>query len=103
MYLNELAGDPIEWTTTPVHKVIPTAQQIPVRVVAGKLMITLKAAAWITVSRIDISGRTVDVLHDAILPAGSTGISLNKKASGMTFLMVKGNGIDFILREIVVR
>ncbi|MBN1309747.1 MAG: hypothetical protein JXA18_17635 [Chitinispirillaceae bacterium] len=103
MYLNGLAGDPVKWSTTPVRTAIPAAGQTMVRVVAGKLKITLKAAARVTVSRFDLSGKTVDVLHDGVLPAGGACITLNKKASGVTFLKVKGVGIDFVHREIVVK
>ncbi|MBN1309746.1 MAG: hypothetical protein JXA18_17630 [Chitinispirillaceae bacterium] len=103
MYLNELAGDSVSYAKTAITTAMSAVTQTTVRVFDGKLALSLKSAAKITVSRIDISGKIVDVLHTGILPAGSSGIALTPKTSGVTFLKVSGGGIDFIHPEIAVR
>jgi hypothetical protein len=106
MYLNELAGDPVRYGSSQVKTASGFAAQPSIKTAAGKMTLSLKFAARINVSRIDLSGKTIEVLHDGAVPAGDVSIALhqkNKKAVGVTFIKVKGGGIDFIRREIASR
>lgn len=104
LYLNELADDPIGQTHS--KEILTNAIQAPVQVAAGKVILSLQSETNITISRIDLRGRTKELIYDGLMKAGIVTIPINRRrnnASGLTFLIVKGNGINVIHREIGLR
>jgi hypothetical protein len=90
MYLDELAGDPVVYSTTSAIGPVAPARAAP-RLLGGMLRLDLACASEVRVDAVDLSGRIIASVYHGALPAGEA--SLPTELSGR-------RGVNFLRIEI---
>ncbi|MBN2037364.1 MAG: hypothetical protein JW768_11525 [Chitinispirillaceae bacterium] len=106
MYLNELAGDPLRWNTTALKRTFAVSSPQAVRVTGRGLILNLPPGTRVIVERLDLCGRTIEILYQGELKQNITVVPHNQERvqSSTTYLLrVKGEGIEQVVPMVRVR
>lgn len=106
MYLNELAGDPVDWNTTTVRSLKADVHERCFSITARGLRFDLPAGSRVRVDRFDASGKMVRVLHNGVLPNGQLFLpseTNDRHSSGISMLKVSVNGRETVVPVLTVR
>lgn len=92
MYIDELAGDPVVYSTTSAINPAAPAHAAP-RLLGGMLRLDLSCASEVRVDAVDLSGRIIASVFHGALPAGEASLPTNLAGRrGVNFLRIEIGG-----------
>jgi len=91
MYLDELAGDPVVYSTSIALPAAPTPVRAVPRLLGGILRLDLASTAEVRVDAVDLSGRIIASIFHGTLPPGEVSLPTNLEGR---------HGVDFLRIEI---
>lgn len=95
MYLNEIAGDSVQYNVTAVRSVTGTVFGRNLFISARGVTFNLPAGSRVRAERIDMSGRTLEIIHDGELSHKNQVIPFGRsdgRPGGVSLLRVTANG-----------
>lgn len=106
MYLNELAGDSVRWSTTALHSMKKRTSGNGITFDGNGVFLNSPAGLPVRIDLLDLSGRVLEILHEGVTAGADRFIAFRRHgvtAAGVSLLRVTVNGRETVTSVATLR